>query len=117
MTTNAHPGQGNFLVATTGPAGQRLDARWLDQEGIAPSLFRDDDGRWYYSRRSLDPGSRGEALGPIVTARIDVQTGELGDFVPVASGAGGFATNDIEGPHIFKRHQRYYLTAAEGSSR
>ncbi|MFJ2620304.1 family 43 glycosylhydrolase [Glutamicibacter sp. NPDC087344] len=116
VTTNAHPGQGNLLVTTTDPAGQWSDAIWLDQQGFDPSLFRDDDGAWYYSRRSFDPEHKGGALGPIVTAAINVQTGELGEFLPATPGSGGFVTNDIEGPHIFKRGQWYYLTAAEGSS-
>lgn len=116
VTTNAHPGQGNFLVTASDPAGPWSDAVWLDATAFDPSLFRDDDGTWYYSRRSFEPGRPDGNLGPIVTTTIDVETGALGEFRAATVTTGGFTTNDIEGPHLFRRGDWYYLTAAEGSS-
>ncbi len=116
VTTNAHPGQGNLLVTATDPAGPWSDAIWLDATAFDPSLFRDDDGTWYYSRRSFEPGRPDGNLGPIVTTTIDVETGVLGEFRAATVSTGGFTTNDIEGPHLFRRGEWYYLTAAEGSS-
>ncbi|WP_394554890.1 family 43 glycosylhydrolase [Agromyces sp. MMS24-JH15] len=116
VCTNAHPGQGNFLVTATDPAGEWSDAIWLDAEAFDPSLFRDDDGAWFYTRRSLEFGRPDGNLGPIVQARIDLDTGALGELRPITPGSGGFVTNDIEGPHLFRRGDWYYLTGAEGSS-
>jgi alpha-N-arabinofuranosidase len=116
VCTNAHPGQGNFLLTATDPAGPWSDAVWIDEVAFDPSLFRDDDGTWYYQRRSLDFGRSDGMLGPIVQAEIDVRTGALGELRPITPTAGGFVTNDIEGPHVFRRGDWYYLTGAEGSS-
>lgn len=114
--TNAHEGQGNFYVTTDDPAGEWSDAIWVDDVAFDPSLFRDEDGTWYYTRRSLEFGRDDGNLGPIVQAEIDIETGAIGTMLPVTPAAGGFVTNDIEGPHVFARHGWYYLTAAEGSS-
>lgn len=116
VCTNAHPGQGNFLVSTTDPAGEWSDAVWIDETAFDPSLFCDEDGTWFYTRRSLEFGRPDGNLGPIVQATIDVSSGALGELRPVTPGSGGFVTNDIEGPHLFRRGDWYYLTAAEGSS-
>ncbi|MFH5879435.1 family 43 glycosylhydrolase [Arthrobacter sp. NA-172] len=112
--TNAHKGQGNFYVTAEDPA-EWSDATWVDEEAFDPSLFRDEDGTWYYTRRSLDFGREDGSLGPIVQAEIDIATGSIGELRALTSG-GGFLTNDIEGPHLFRRGDWYYLTAAEGSS-
>lgn len=116
VCTNPHPGQGNFLVSTDDPAGEWSDAVWIDEEAFDPSLFRDDDGTWYYTRRSLQFGRPDGNFGPIVQAEIDLGTGELGPLREITADARGFVTNDVEGPHLFRRGDWYYLTAAEGSS-
>src|SRR5690349_14590841 len=43
---------GNFVVTATDPAGPWSDPVWLDEDGIDPSLFFDDDGRvWVHGTR------------------------------------------------------------------
>lgn len=112
--TNAIPGQGNFLVSTTDVTGEWSDAVWIDDQGFDPSLFRDDDGTWYYTRRNLQFRPDG-FLGPIVQATIDVQTGELGPMRDITE-PHGFASNDSEGPHLYRIGEWYYLCSAEGGS-
>ena len=112
--TNAIPGQGNFVLRTDDPAGEWSDALWIDDEGFDPSLFRDDDGTWYYTRRTLQFRPDGD-LGPIVQATIDLDTGVLGELRPITP-PHGFASNDIEGPHLYRRRDWYYLCSAEGGS-
>ncbi|MGO4145726.1 family 43 glycosylhydrolase [Paenarthrobacter sp. YAF11_1] len=115
VCTNQAEGQGNFFVTATDPSGPWSKAVWLDEESFDPSLFRDSDGSWYYTRRTLQFRPDGN-LGPIVQARIDISTGALGEFHALTENNRGFSSNDIEGPHLFSRGGWYYLTAAEGSS-
>ncbi len=112
--TNAIPGEGNFYVTTTNITGEWSDAVWVDDQSFDPSLFRDDDGTWYYTRRNLQFRPDGY-LGPIVQATIDIATGELGELREI-TGPHGFASNDIEGPHLYKVGDWYYLCSAEGGS-
>lgn len=116
ICTNEADNQGNFYVTATDPAGPWSDAIWVDREAFDPSLFRDDDGQWYYLRRSLEFGATDGALGPIVQANIDIKTGELGEMRPITANRRGFSSNDIEGAHLYRRGDWYYLFAAEGSS-
>jgi xylan 1,4-beta-xylosidase len=116
ICTNQADDQGNFYVTATDPAGPWSDAVWVDREAFDPSLFRDEDGQWYYTRRTLQFGSPDNALGPIVQATIDITTGVLGELRPITADRRGFASNDIEGPHLYRRGDWYYLFAAEGSS-
>jgi len=112
--TNAIPGQGNFVVRTDDVTGEWSDAVWIDDAGFDPSLFRDEDGTWYYTRRNLQFRPDGN-LGPIVQATIDLDTGELGELRDITP-PHGFASNDIEGPHLYRRGDWYYLCSAEGGS-
>ncbi|WP_426592415.1 family 43 glycosylhydrolase [Cellulomonas sp. McL0617] len=112
--TNAVGGQGNFVLRTTDVTGEWSDALWIDSDGFDPSLFRDDDGTWYYTRRNLQFRPDGN-LGPIVQATIDLATGVLGEMRDITP-PHGFASNDIEGPHLFARDGWYYLSSAEGGS-
>ncbi|MCM0616893.1 glycoside hydrolase family 43 protein [Paenarthrobacter sp. TYUT067] len=116
ICTNEADNQGNFYVTATDPAGPWSDAIWVDREAFDPSLFRDDDGQWYYLRRSLEFGATDGALGPFVQANIDIKTGELGEMRPITANRRGFSSNDIEGAHLYRRGDWYYLFAAEGSS-
>lgn len=115
VCTNPKDGQGNFMVTATDPSGPWSSATWIDRDWFDPSLFRDDDGTWYYTRRDLRFGAAG-GLGPIVQAEIDITSGALGELRELTAGDRGFASNDIEGPHLYRVGEWYYLSAAEGSS-
>ena len=101
--------KGNFLISASDPAGPWSDPLWIDPFMFDPSLFFDEDGRVYYTRRgSLENKD-------IVQTEIDVESGRLkGHPGPVTR---GFVSDDAEAPHLFKRDGWYYMTLAEGGSR
>lgn len=98
-------GRGNFLVTADHPAGPWSDPRWIDEGGFDPSLCFDEDGTVYYSRR------QGRDT---VQARIDVTTGRLHE--PLRRIAEPYASNDSEGPHLYRIGGWYYLLNAEGGT-
>jgi len=108
ITTNVHGG-GNFLVTAADPAGPWSDPIEIDLPMFDPSLFFDDDGTVYYTRR-------GDSKNQDITqATIDLNTGRLTS--PYRSVGRGMVSDDAEAPHLFKAHGWYYLTCAEGGSR
>ncbi|GGF37760.1 glycoside hydrolase family 43 protein [Subtercola lobariae] len=114
VCTNVADEQGNFVVSTTDPAGEWSDAVWIDTVAFDPSLLY-DNGTWYYTRRTLAPRADGR-LGPVVQAELNITTGELGELRELTQNYGGFVTNDIEGPHLYRIGYWYYLFSAEGGS-
>jgi xylan 1,4-beta-xylosidase len=101
-------GRGNFYVTAKNPAGPWSEPVWLDQEGIDPSLFFDDDGKVYYTRHV------GGGDGDIGQTTLDLKTGKLeGELKEIWRGTGGTWP---EGPHLFKYNKRYYLMIAEGGT-
>ena len=105
ITTNVGGG-GNFYVTATDPAGPWSDPVWVDEGWFDPSLFFDDDGKVYYTRR----GPTG-----IVQAEIDIKTGRLNtELIGIAK---GMISRDAEGPHLYKFNGWYYLMMAEGGTR
>jgi alpha-N-arabinofuranosidase len=95
----------NFCVYTDNPSGKWSGPVWIDQGGIDPSLFFDDDGKVYFT-------STGEDC--IVQSEIDIKTGKrLTDIKPVWEGTGGCYP---EAPHMYKINKMYYLMIAEGGT-
>ncbi len=108
ITTNVSGG-GNFLVYTDDIYSEWSEPKWIDQQGIDPSLFFDDDGRVYYCGTGSD--KNGFA---IVGFEIDPDTGErLSEKQVISRGAGG---KHPEAPHIYKINGTYYLMLAEGGT-
>jgi alpha-N-arabinofuranosidase len=105
VTTNMTHG-GNFLVTAERPDGPWSDPAWIDKDWFDPSLFFDDDGTTYYTRRS-DEG--------VAQAVIDPSTGKL--EAPVRHLSRGLCSPDAEGPHLYKIDGVYYLMMAEGGTR
>ncbi|WP_328865037.1 glycoside hydrolase family 43 protein [Streptomyces sp. NBC_00341] len=113
--TNVADEQGNFVVGAEDPAGEWSDAAWVDREGFDPSLTF-ADGTCYYTRRTLDPLPDGR-LGPVVQSEIDPATGVMsGPLRELTTDWSGFCSNDIEGPHLYKIDDWYYLFSAEGGT-
>lgn len=105
MTTTNVTGGGNFFVYTDDPRGEWSDPIFVDQGGIDPDLFFDEDGAVYYTT-SLDMS--------ICQSRIDLATGKrLSECVSIWAGTGG---QYPEAPHIYRIGDWYYLMVAEGGT-
>ena len=101
----------NFYVTSTNPAGPWSEPIVVDQNGIDPSLFFDDDGKAYFQT------NRGHSFSDeraIYQSEIDIKTGRrLSEIKQLWKGSGG---TYIEGPHIYKIKGYYYLLTAEGGT-
>ena len=104
ITTNAY-GWHNFFVYTSDLLKGWSEPVFVDQGGVDPSLFFDDDGKCYYS---------GESKAGICLFELDIKTGKkLTASKVVWTGTGD---RYPEGPHIYKVKGWYYLMIAEGGT-
>ena len=109
ITTNVTHG-GNFVVTADDPKGPWSDPVWIDQGGIDPSLFWDEDGKVYMQRTHMDD----QGVQCIGQFEVDLETGKvLSPVRPIWYGTGGKCP---EGPHIYKIAGKYYLMIAEGGT-
>lgn len=100
---------GNFIVHAKDPAGPWSEPAWIDQMGIDPSIFFDDDGSCWYTGTGQAENGQG-----IVFFKLDPMTGEiLSDKKIISTGSGGKCP---EGPHMYKKDGWYYLMIAEGGT-
>jgi xylan 1,4-beta-xylosidase len=107
VTTNIDKGV-HFYVWTHDPSGEWSDPIYVDQAGIDPSLFFDDDGTVYFTSTGALQ-SKG-----IYQCEIDIETGQkLRDTRLIWRGTGGAFP---EGPHLYKVNGYYYLMCAEGGT-
>lgn len=101
VTTNVANG-GNFFVWSDDPAGEWSEPIWIEQRGIDPDLFWDDDGSaWFTCSQSRQ-------------RKIDLKTGKLlTEATSLWTGCGGHFP---EAPHMYKINGCYYLMIAEGGT-
>ena len=107
---------GNFLMTATDPAGPWSDPQWLDEDGIDPSIFFDDDGRaWMHGTRlARDPEWFHQTevwVRELDLARMSLTGPEHVVWTGAVRGAVW-----AEGPHLYKVDGTYYLLAAEGGT-
>ncbi|SFF20649.1 glycoside hydrolase family 43 protein [Sunxiuqinia elliptica] len=101
----------NFYVTATNPAGPWSDPIYVDQSGIDPSLFWDDDGKVYFQSNRATSFDDARA---IYQSEIDIKTGEiLSEIKMLWTGSGA---QYIEAPHVYKKDGYYYLMTAEGGT-
>ncbi|KAI0152671.1 glycoside hydrolase family 43 protein [Xylariaceae sp. FL1272] len=84
------------------------EAVHFDFEGYDTSPVFESDGKTYIV------GAHAWKVFPgILLAEADLDTGEVGEWKMIWNGTGGTAP---EGPHIFRKDDWYYLSAAEGGT-
>ncbi|WP_337101166.1 glycoside hydrolase family 43 protein [Paenibacillus sp. YIM B09110] len=107
VTTNVDHG-GHFYVWAHDPSGEWSDPIYVEQAGIDPSIFFDDDGKVYFTSTGAVQ-SKG-----IYQCEIDIETGQkLSETRLIWTGTGGAFP---EGPHHYKVNGYYYLMCAEGGT-
>ena len=106
----------NFIITAKKPEGPWSEPHVLEgAPGIDPDIFFDDDGKvWYVGTHSPDkPNFEGE--GEIWLQEIDLDNWRLtGERYYLWRGACGGVW--VEGPHMYKKDNRYYLMVAEGGT-
>ncbi|MCQ2597614.1 MAG: glycoside hydrolase family 43 protein [Treponema sp.] len=101
---------GNFYVWTDDIYGEWSDPICVEQSGIDPTLFFDDDGKTYF----VSNGNDENGVGYIQISEIDIETGKkLSENKPLWYGTGG---RYIEAPHVYKFGEYYYVLDAEGGT-
>ena len=108
VTTNVSTDE-NFYVWTDDIHGEWSDPIVIRQDGIDPSFYFEGDKCYFMSN-----GTDDEGIGGITQCEIDINTGEI--LTPkkcIWQGNGG---RFLEGPHLYKFGETYYLLAAEGGT-
>jgi alpha-N-arabinofuranosidase len=113
---------GNFVVTAKDPAGPWSDPKFLpDVPGIDPSLFFDSNGKTYIVHNGGAPDNKPQYDGhrAIWLYEFDPVNLEVISEKKLLVDGGTDITKKpiwIEGPHIYKRNDYYYLIAAEGGT-
>ena len=92
-----------MVVTSERPEGPYSEPVFFEEDGIDPSLFHDDDGRHYML---LNRGARIFEIDETATKRLSETT--LLYY--------GSQKRAVEGPHLLKRDDWYYLFLAEGGT-
>jgi xylan 1,4-beta-xylosidase len=113
---------GNFIVSSKNPVGPWSDPVWLPEvNGIDPSLFFDDNDKSYiiYNSVAQDNKPLYDGHRTIRIREIDINTFKtIGEEKILVNGGTDISKKPvwIEGPHIFKKGNYYYLIAAQGGT-
>ncbi|MCR5216447.1 MAG: family 43 glycosylhydrolase [Lachnospiraceae bacterium] len=92
-----------MIVTSDRPEGPYSAPSWIEEDGIDPSIFWDDDGRVYML---LNRGARILELSRDLTKQIS----------PATLLFYGDQKRAPEGPHLLKKDGYYYLFLAEGGT-
>jgi alpha-N-arabinofuranosidase len=112
---------GNFFVTARDPRGPWSDPVWLKEiDGIDPSFFFDDDGKTYILNNGPPEGTplyNGHRA--IWMQEFDLAANQLvGPRKVIVNGGVDLAKKPIwiEGPHLYRIKDWYYLMCAEGGT-
>ena len=106
----------NFILTAKNPAGPWSEPHVIEgAPGIDPDIFFDDNGKvWFIGTHH--PGNPNQnGIGEIWIQQLNLENWELfGPRHSIWTGACGGCC--VEGPHIYKQYDRYYLMVAEGGT-
>ncbi|MHC5228653.1 glycoside hydrolase family 43 protein [Enterococcus sp. LJL99] len=105
----------NYLTTATDISGPWSDPIKLNGVGFDASLFHDDDGRKYLLQQTWDHREYHHPFNGITLTEFDVDRMKL-DPKSARTIYEGTDVKLVEGPHIYKINNEYYLFAAEGGT-
>jgi xylan 1,4-beta-xylosidase len=104
----------NYIVHAPAIEGPWSDPVYANSSGFDPSLFHDDDGRKWFVNMLWDHTRRPRAFAGIILQEFDAEAGRL--VGPRKNVYRGTELDLVEGPHLYKRGDYYYLLTAEGGT-
>ncbi|MFC3442065.1 glycoside hydrolase family 43 protein [Sphingobium rhizovicinum] len=111
--------RGNFVMTARDPAGPWSNPTWLPFEGIDPSIYWEGDRAFIVNNRPPDETPRYDGHRAIWVQEFDWRALKMtGPSTQIVNGGVDIAQKPawIEGPHLLKRDNYYYLIAAEGGT-
>jgi alpha-N-arabinofuranosidase len=112
---------GNFFVTARDPRGPWSAPVWLKEiDGIDPSFFFDNDGKTYILNNGPPEGPpQYQGHRAIWIQEFDLAANKLvGPRKVIVNGGADFSKQPIwiEGPHLYRVKDTYYLMCAEGGT-
>ncbi len=104
----------NYLVTAESIEGPWSEPAYLNTSGFDPSLFHDDDGRKWLVNLVWDHRKDHDRFGHIILQEYDEDSKQL--VGPRKAIFKGTEIGSVEGPHIYKVNDYYYLLTAEGGT-
>jgi xylan 1,4-beta-xylosidase len=105
----------NFVSTAKDPRGPWSRPIYLNSVGFDPSLFHDDDGKKWLVTLEWDTRDGYEHPGAILLEEYDpIASRLIGPSSRISRGT--TERGCLEGPHIYKRGDYYYLMTAEGGT-
>jgi xylan 1,4-beta-xylosidase len=105
----------NYITTAKHIEGPWTEPVYMNSIGFDTSLFHDDDGRKYFINMEWDyrqPNTK-TFSGILVTEVDPVTLGFIGETQKIFTGTD---RGLVEGPHIYKKDNWYYLLTAEGGT-
>ncbi|MCV3239339.1 glycoside hydrolase family 43 protein [Mesorhizobium sp. ZC-5] len=111
----------NYIVTAPAIEGPWSEPTYVNSSGFDPSLFHDDDGKkwflnmlWNHVSHGVGGSPKHPSFAGILLQEYDAEAGKL--IGPVKNIFAGSDHGLVEGPHLLKRNDWYYLTTAEGGT-
>ncbi len=104
----------NYLVTAPSIEGPWSDPVYMNSSGFDPSLFHDDDSRKWFVNMVWDHRRRRSSFDGILLQEYSPSEQRL--VGPIKNIFKGSPLGLVEGPHLWKRNDWYYLTVAEGGT-
>jgi xylan 1,4-beta-xylosidase len=111
--------RGNFVITAKDPRGPWSDPAWFEFDGIDPSIFWDAGLAYVVNNGPPGEPPRYSGHRAIWVQQFDYKNLKLiGERTRIVNGGVDISKNPswIEGPHLLKRGDYYYLIAAEGGT-
>jgi xylan 1,4-beta-xylosidase len=106
----------NYLTTAENISGPWSEPVYLNSSGFDASLFHDEDGRKWYLNMEWDHRNAvgtDQFTGILLQEFNDEDKTLVGPIVKIFEGSG---LGLVEGPHLYKRGDYYYLLTAEGGT-
>jgi xylan 1,4-beta-xylosidase len=104
----------NYHVTAPSIEGPWSDPVYMNSSGFDPSLFHDDDSRKWFVNMVWDHRCRRSSFDGILLQEYSPSEQRL--VGPIKNIFKGSPLGLVEGPHLWKRNDWYYLTVAEGGT-
>lgn len=111
--------RGNFVITAKDARGPWSDPAWFEFDGIDPSIFWEGDKAYIVNNGVPNEPPRYDGHRAIWVQEFDYkQLRMVGERTQIVNGGVDLAKKPvwIEGPHLLKRGDYYYLIAAEGGT-